>query len=137
MNSSESGRKLNQAVNTTSKAVGGALSQAKGAFSNFWSAFTAPTVAAVPTTPTTNQPTNDLIDDDITSSVADEVKANEIDEKNRNRCGEHCGIDPLKMDIERNKDTGINDKHRNVEIAREADPFDSIEQNERGQVFDI
>ena len=40
MNNSESGRKLNQAVNTTSKAVGGALMQAKGAFSNWWSTMT-------------------------------------------------------------------------------------------------
>lgn len=44
MQNSEGGRKLNQAmastgrvVATTSKAVGGALSQAKGAFSNWWS----------------------------------------------------------------------------------------------------
>lgn len=37
MNNSESGRKLNQAVNTTSRAVGGALSHAKGALTNWWS----------------------------------------------------------------------------------------------------
>lgn len=44
MQSSDSGRKLNQAmvstgraVATTSKAVGGAFSQAKGVFSNWWS----------------------------------------------------------------------------------------------------
>ncbi|XP_018321240.1 late secretory pathway protein AVL9 homolog isoform X2 [Agrilus planipennis] len=44
MQNTESGRKLNQAmastgraVATTSRAVGGALSQAKGAFSNWWS----------------------------------------------------------------------------------------------------
>lgn len=40
MNNSESGRKINQAVNTTSKAVGGAISTAKGALSNWWSAMT-------------------------------------------------------------------------------------------------
>lgn len=40
MNNSESGRKINQAVNTTSKAVGGAITQAKGALSNWWSAIT-------------------------------------------------------------------------------------------------
>ncbi|KAG5888480.1 hypothetical protein JTB14_022108 [Gonioctena quinquepunctata] len=46
MNNTEGGRKINQAmtstgkaVATTSKAVGGALSQAKGAFSNWWSNF--------------------------------------------------------------------------------------------------
>ena len=46
MSNSESGRKLNQAVNTTSKAVGGALSQAKGAFSNWWSSITTPPIIA-------------------------------------------------------------------------------------------
>lgn len=46
MNNSESARKLNQAVNNTSKAVGGAILQAKGAFSTFWSTFTAPTLTA-------------------------------------------------------------------------------------------
>ncbi|KAJ6637557.1 Late secretory pathway protein AVL9 like [Pseudolycoriella hygida] len=40
MNNSESGRKINQAVNTTSRAVGGALTQAKGAISSWWSAIT-------------------------------------------------------------------------------------------------
>jgi len=40
MNNSESGRKINQAVNNTSRAVGGALSQAKGAISSWWSAIT-------------------------------------------------------------------------------------------------
>lgn len=46
MNNSESGRKINQAVNTTSKAVGGALSQAKGALSNWWSSMTTPPIIA-------------------------------------------------------------------------------------------
>ncbi|KAG7209136.1 hypothetical protein KM043_015280 [Ampulex compressa] len=47
MQNTESGRKLNQAmvstgraVATTGKAVGGAISQAKGAFSNWWSTLT-------------------------------------------------------------------------------------------------
>lgn len=47
MQNSESGRKINQAVNNTSRAVGGAISQAKGAFSYWWSSITtAPTTAA-------------------------------------------------------------------------------------------
>lgn len=46
MNNSESGRKINQAVNTTSKAVGGALTQAKGALSNWWSSMTTPPIIA-------------------------------------------------------------------------------------------
>lgn len=40
--STEGGRKLNQAVNTTSRAVGGALMQAKGALSTWWSTITTP-----------------------------------------------------------------------------------------------
>ncbi|XP_068158998.1 late secretory pathway protein AVL9 homolog [Drosophila tropicalis] len=47
MQNSESGRKINQAVNNTSRAVGGAISQAKGAFSSWWSSITtAPPAAA-------------------------------------------------------------------------------------------
>ena len=48
MNNSESARKLNQAVNNTGRAVGEALSQAKGAFSSFWSTFAAPPSVVVP-----------------------------------------------------------------------------------------
>lgn len=40
MQNSESGRKINQAVNNTSRAVGGAISQARGAFSYWWSSIT-------------------------------------------------------------------------------------------------
>lgn len=40
MSSSESGRRINQAVTTTGKAVGGAIIQAKGAFSHWWSSLT-------------------------------------------------------------------------------------------------
>lgn len=42
MQNSESGRKLNQAVNSTSRAVGGAINTAKGAFSTWWTSITAP-----------------------------------------------------------------------------------------------
>lgn len=80
MHSSESGRKLNQAVNTTSKAVGGALTQAKGAFSNFWSVFSAPTAPAATITSTTNQPLDDTIDE-TSPTVASEVIENDINSK--------------------------------------------------------
>ncbi|XP_067639816.1 late secretory pathway protein AVL9 homolog isoform X2 [Eurosta solidaginis] len=51
MQNSESGRKINHAVNTTSRVVGVALSQAKGTFSTWWSSITtAPTqTATIPT----------------------------------------------------------------------------------------
>lgn len=48
MQNSESGRKLNQAVNTTSRAVGGAISTAKGAFSTWWTSITAAVPATAP-----------------------------------------------------------------------------------------
>lgn len=134
MNSSESGRKLNQAVNTTSKAVGGALSQAKGAFSNFWSAFTAPTAAAVPTTPTINQPSNEMIDE-IAPTIADEEMGNEPDKakaKSLNGTQNH-DTKQLETDIQGFAPFaghGINDTNeRIVEIAKEADTFDSNGQN--------
>ncbi|CAL8113376.1 unnamed protein product [Orchesella dallaii] len=49
MQSSESGRKLKETVASTGKAVGGAISQAKGAFSTWWSSVT--TGVPVATTP--------------------------------------------------------------------------------------
>lgn len=49
MQNSESGRKINQAVNTTSRAVGGAISQAKGAFSSWWSSITTAPPSTNPT----------------------------------------------------------------------------------------
>lgn len=79
MNNSESGRKLNQAVNTTSKAVGGAILQAKGALSNWWSAIsTHPPIQ--PSTDVSNSvhtesdnnvpPDTNLIIEDIASTLA-------------------------------------------------------------------
>lgn len=75
MNNSESGRKLNQAVNTTSKAVGGAILQAKGALSNWWSAMTItqPPIIAQSDTPdpTSTVPTEHTsfqADDDVSSA---------------------------------------------------------------------
>lgn len=129
MNSSESGRKLNQAVNTTSKAVGGALSQAKGAFSTFWSAFTAPTAPAVPITPTI-QPTNEIIDEPA-PTVADEVIGNETDEMKAK------SLNGNRKQKSENIDTRIAAEDRIVEIAKEADTSDSNRQNDSGQVIDI
>ncbi|XP_066588489.1 late secretory pathway protein AVL9 homolog isoform X2 [Prorops nasuta] len=63
MQNTESGRKINQAmvstgraVATTGKAVGGAISQAKGAFSNWWTTLTA--VQPVDEVKTDNQAAN-------------------------------------------------------------------------------
>lgn len=91
MSSSESGRKLNQAVNTTSKAVGGALSQAKGAFSNLWSAFTAPP-------PTSIVPITTTSDDDIA-----EATSNETDEEKT-----ECGNRKRTVEVEKGLDASCN-----------------------------
>lgn len=40
MHNTESGKKINQAVNNTSKAVGGAITSAKGALSSWWNSMT-------------------------------------------------------------------------------------------------
>lgn len=80
MNSSESGRKLNQAVNTTSKAVGGALSQAKGAFSNLWSAITTPSVIA--TTPPIYQPNNNQSNSTAKSASQEENENADVNSDN-------------------------------------------------------
>lgn len=73
MNNSESARKLNQAVNNTSKAVGGAILQAKGAFSTFWSTFTAPTVTAntIPTDNVDPEAPTMKIDDELVENTKD------------------------------------------------------------------
>lgn len=139
MNSSESGRKLNQAVNTTSKAVGGALTQAKGAFSNFWSAFTAPTAAAVPTTPTINQPPNDIIDE-IAPTIADEVMRIEPDDtraKSLNGRRTQIHDTSQQKDVKGVASFADNDTTERIEeIAKEADTFDANGQNELRQEFD-
>lgn len=124
MNSSESGRKLNQAVSTTSKAVGGALSQAKGAFSNFWSAFTAP---VVPTTPTANHTPNEH-SDEIASNAVEEMIENETDEakKKQHRKSGHPKNDIICARAD--------DEDRFVEIAKEADALDT---RRKGELFDI
>lgn len=61
MNNSESGRKLNQAVNTTSKAVGGAILQAKGALSNWWSSMTTAPPPNIPVTSATATTTSAVV----------------------------------------------------------------------------
>lgn len=84
MNNSESGRKINQAVNTTSKAVGGAISQAKGALSNWWSAIT--------TQPTpTHTTTMDEIQRPLSSSEIDDFVLE------TNRINEEIGSNMLSM----------------------------------------
>lgn len=99
MNNSESARKLNQAVNNTSKAVGGALSQAKGAISSFLSTFSVQPVTATTETTTTHPESYDPMP---------------IDK-------------PIKIAEDGGAETNV--KHGIVEIGRDANVFDSINKN--------
>lgn len=129
MNNSESARKLNQAVNTTSKAVGGAISQAKGAFTNFWSTFTAPTATAniipsdesqVPTVRIDNESIvnvdSDVNDDGVIKQLTKTFQGNEP-----------------QFNLNEEKDMGTNVNEGVVEIGREANLIDS----NRSDVIDV
>lgn len=134
MNNSESGRKINQAVNTTSKAVGGALSQAKGAFSNWWSSMTTPPI--IPNVPPKFPNPNDV------EIAAAEVATNDEtvdsdDDANKN------GNDTIPSSDDRNrinhaatpvkKATDV--RGGIVEIGKEADFLDSG--NAKSKVIDV
>lgn len=81
MQNSESGRKLNQAVNSTSRVVGGALTTAKGAFSTWWTSFTAVVPAGQQQQPTAQndsaQSNNNSTTTDDTSEDSDVEAAEE------------------------------------------------------------
>lgn len=123
MNNSESARKLNQAVNNTSKAVGGAISQAKEAISSFWSAFSTPNT-------TTQQ----------TETFESQIKDNDIDNEPKEATEPREGV--IKqfakkfhnndLSLKQEKDTGSNQGI--VEIGREANTLDT---NKRNNVIDI
>lgn len=108
MNNSESGRKINQAVNTTSRAVGDALTHAKGAISSWWSAFT-------------TQPAMYNDDDGLDKRNVDDDNNKNIDDNT---------VDPLdcnviSVDGERAEPLHQQDNHGGVvEIGREANLID-------------
>lgn len=110
MNNSESARKLNQAVNNTGRAVGEALSQAKGAFSSFWSTFTTPPTAAAPMATDINSKAQIKVD--IDPKEATEAKEDVVKKKFHNNDSKQQKDTPTKSD-------GI------VEIGREAGTLDA------------
>lgn len=106
MNNSESGRKINQAVNTTSRAVGGALNQAKGAISSWWSAIT--------TQPTYNE-------DDTLDKRNLDGNNKSIDDTNVDGIG--CNV--MDVDDSKEEHLHIQENHGGVvEIGREANFID-------------
>ncbi|XP_031629343.1 late secretory pathway protein AVL9 homolog [Contarinia nasturtii] len=118
MNNSESARKLNQAMNNTSKAVVSSISQAKEAFSSFWSTFTAPHPAA-PTTEHVNetQIKVDTTDAEQQSDVTEprEGVIKQIAKKLHNS----------DLSLKQDKDTSASHHEGIVEIGREANTLDA------------
>ncbi|GAB0096347.1 late secretory pathway protein AVL9 homolog [Sergentomyia squamirostris] len=111
--STEGGRKLNQAVNTTSKAVGGALLQAKGALSTWWSTIT--------TTPPQAQTNSRPPTAESRNGQEDKIVEKQMDES---QCDKSEGIDEISQEREK------------VEIAKEADLID-YNTREVGEIFTI
>lgn len=134
MNNSESARKLNQAVNSTSKAVGGAISQAKGAFSNFWSTFTAPTVTAniVPSNEIDSQIPTVKIENESTENVKDDSELK--DEGVLKQFTKRFQGTDSQLNLKEEKNLGTNLSEGVVEIGREAKIIDS---NRQSDVFDV
>lgn len=128
MNNSESARKLNQAVNNTGRAVGEAFSQAKGAFSSFWSTFAAQPSVAVPVVSDSNskaQVKSNVIDSDpkeITEAREGVIK--NIAKKLHNS----------DLNLKQAKETATNPDGI-VEIGREAGTLDA--NNRSNEIIDI
>lgn len=119
MNNSESARKLNQAVNNTGRAVGEALSQAKGAFSSLWSTFTAQPTNTEPA-PVEN-PQVTIVTTDTDSNEVAEAREGMIKQLAKKFHNSDLSLRPEK-DAASNP-SGI------VEIGREADTLDTNRSN--------
>lgn len=122
MNNSESARKLNQAVNNTGRAVGEAFTQAKGAFSSFWSTFTTPPSVTAPMAAGDNDSKGQIkVDGDpkeVTEAKEDAIKS--VTKKFHNN-----DINSMKQENHTpTKSDGI------VEIGREAGTLDASRSNE-------
>lgn len=125
MNNSESARKLNQAVNSTGRVMGEALSQAKGAFSSLWSTFTAPSTPAPPAPPAENP---EIIVN------APNIEPKEVSEPREGVIKQIAKkIHNSDLSLKQEKDTGSN-QGGIVEIGREANTLDS---NIKNDVIDI
>lgn len=122
MNNSESARKLNQAVNNTGRAMGEALSQAKGAFSSFWSTFT-----------TTSAPAAPMENTEVKVEVPS-IEPKEVTEPREGVIKQIAKkLHNSDLSLKQEKDTGSN-QGGIVEIGREANTLDSKLTNE---VIDI
>lgn len=132
MNNSESARKLNQAVNNTGRAVGEALSQAKGAFSSFWSTFAAPPSVAVPVVSSGGGGGSDNNSkSQVKSNAIDPIEPKEITEARegviKNIAKKFHNND---LSLKQEKKTAATKSDGIVEIGREAGTLDANRSNE-------
>lgn len=138
MQNSESGRKINQAVNTTSRAVGGAISQAKGAFSSWWSSITtAPPNAtnAGPATSSSNGQEGDVSE----GAAAQEISVtfqNHKDVEDLDVAGVSIHLAGQEEAHESHESQSVScDKPQGiVEIGREAELLDKTAQSEEPKI---
>lgn len=109
MHNTESGKKINQAVNNTSKAVGGAISSAKGALSSWWSSMT-----------TQNKDTEGRQSDESSISTPPAEEANGIEDSS----------DEDEIIIEKQRPQVSVPNEGIIEIAREAELLDKSKKPE-------
>ncbi|XP_043658603.1 late secretory pathway protein AVL9 homolog [Drosophila teissieri] len=136
MQNSESGRKINQAVNTTSRAVGGAISQAKGAFSSWWSSITTapPNANAAPTTSANGQ------EGDVSEgAAAQEISVtfqNHKDAEDLDMAGVsiHLAGQEEAPESHESQSASCDKPQGIVEIGREAELLDKADQSEEPKI---
>lgn len=142
MHNSESGRKINQAVNQTTKVVGGAISTAKSTFTSWWSSITTTTTTGDATiensdlkmTRTTisdeeiekNIPKNDQVESCVEALPEDaSIPTNDSDKTRRRK---ESTKEELEEIIQKTAD-------KILEYAKEVDP--DFENCKKGKVFTV
>lgn len=120
MHNSESGRKINQAVNSTSRVFGGAISQAKGALSTWWSSITTNQAMNASDSSMINELEREEHDINDDEEILRNSHNHEDDNRNYKKDNEKIIIDENNKMI--SKINGI------VEIAKEAELLDSNRQ---------
>lgn len=121
MNNSESARKINQAVSTTGKAVGGAISQAKGALNSWWSSMTTQAPATI-NLPLPQQQVNNESNSNVVYGIDDVVET--TDDNNKSIIGnvenENIVVDTFNT-VEMNKnEMNLKPYEGIIEIGHEA-----------------
>lgn len=116
MHNTESGKKINQAVNNTSKAVGGAISSAKGALSSWWNSMT-----------TQNKDGDGRQSDEFSTPPEEYHDSNGIEDSS----------DEDNIIVEKEKPQVTVESDGVVEIAREAELLDKTKSEQERSSEDI